>query len=535
MENSPSEKRTTRKKPVVNLSPEMQGRVTPHSRELEEAVLGGMMLERSKVNEVMPTLTDRHFYIPENQIVFKAIQRLYEGNKAIDLLTVNNELRNSGELELAGGSYYLAQLSNKVSSAANIEFHARILTQKFVQRELIRVSGEIATEAFDDNADAFEMLDNSERKLYEIKNTGLKKSFQEINVLVSKALKDLEDRSSVEHNGITGVASGFSDLDRVTSGWQKSDLVILAARPAMGKTAFALSLVRNAAVDFKKSVMFFSLEMADIQLVNRLISGEAEISADKIKKSDLTPDEWKRLHEKTITISESKIYIDDTPQLSIFDLTAKCRRIHSQGGLDMVVVDYLQLLRHETKGQGNREQEIAFISRSLKGLAKELEIPVIALAQLSREVEKRTNKRPQLSDLRESGSIEQDADMVMFLYREEYYKNMGMATETEDNAFVEGANIPNLTEIILAKHRHGSTGSAFAKFQSEYSKFVDLDPEDRAMMKNHESGGYSPQPQMMQVLPSKMNDDINPLMDDSPNPFFMNNTFDTGASIYTDE
>lgn len=510
---------TNRKRKNAPMLPaDYQGRVPPHARDLEEAVLGAMMLESEKISEVIDILSEAHFYAPENKVVFRAISALNnEGKTAVDLLTVNNHLRSTNELELIGGSYYLAMLTNKVTSAANITFHARILTQKMIQRELIRVSGEIAHDAFDDSEDSFVLLDDSERKLYEIKNNGLKRNFQDIDTLVERALKDLEDRSKTETDGITGVASGFSDLDRITAGWQPSDLVILAARPAMGKTAFALSLVRNAAVDFKKSVMVFSLEMADVQLVNRLISAEAEVAADKIRKSDLTEQEWQRLHSKTVNLSQSRIFIDDTPQLNIFDLNAKCRRVHSQHGLDLVVVDYLQLLRHETKGQGNREQEIAFISRSLKGLAKELSVPVIALAQLSREVEKRNNKRPQLSDLRESGSIEQDADMVMFLYRDEYYQKTGAAEtgqkgpDSYNNYGVEG-----LTEIIIGKNRHGAVGSAFTKFINHYSKFVDLAPEERVLIQSQNSGydgGYSHEP-ATQTLPSKMNNSSDLLLDD---------------------
>lgn len=518
MENQSFPNRRTKKNPIIPA--ELQGRIPPHARDLEEAVLGGMMVEKDKINEVIDILTEKHFYAPENQEVFNAIKTLYHEGSAVDLLTVNNYLRNQNKLELVGGSYYLAQLTNKVASAANISYHARILTQKFVQRELIRVSGEIATEAYDDTQDSFVLLDDSEKKLYEIKNVGLKRNFQSIDALVTKALRELDERKNTDNDGITGVASGFSDLDRITAGWQPSDLIILAARPAMGKTAFALSLVRNAAVDFKKSVMIFSLEMADVQLVNRLISAEAEIASDKIRKSDLTEEEWQRLHTKTPMLSESRIYIDDTPQLSIFDLNAKCRRVHSQHGLDMVVVDYLQLLRHETKGQGNREQEIAFISRALKGLAKELNIPVIALAQLSRAVETRSNKRPQLSDLRESGSIEQDADMVMFLYRDEYYTKTGQQTDDrgkqQEKSFM-GPEIDGLTEILIGKNRHGAVGSAYVKFIGQYSKFTDLAPEERVLIKNNSEDYnpiFEPSATITQTLPSKMNSDT--MLDDDP-------------------
>lgn len=516
METNSTAKRNRNK--VNSVPVELQGRMTPHARELEEAVLGAMMLEKEKISEVSDILSERHFYANENKIIFNAI--IYIANQptmTVDLLTVHNYLKSTNELELVGGSYYLAQLTNKVSSAANITYHARILTQKMIQRELIRVSGEIATEAFDDSQDSFVLLDDSERKLYEIKNIGLKRSFTPISKLVDTAKKQLEERSNTETDGITGVASGFSDLDRITSGWQPSDLIILAARPAMGKTAFALSLARNAAVDFKKKVMIFSLEMADVQLVNRLISAEAQIPADKIRKSNLDDEEWKRLHEKTVSLSESKIFIDDSPQLNILDLTAKCRRVHSQEGLDMIVVDYLQLLRHETKGQGNREQEIAFISRSLKGLAKELSVPVIALAQLSREVEKRNNKRPQLADLRESGSIEQDADMVMFLYRDEYYSRTGQETDTNknpENPLYMG--VDGLCEVIIGKNRHGAVGKAYAKFQSIYSRFIDLEPEDRIIIRNFDKeyeGETTISTPVVQTLQSKMNTD-QPMDDD---------------------
>ncbi len=527
MENQLQDKKAKKSKIVKELFGDVLGRVPPNSKELEEAVLGAMMLEREKVHQVIDILTEKHFYQPANQEIFKVIRDMYlSADSAIDLLTVSNALRNAGKLEFIGGPFYLAQLTNRVSSAANIEFHARILTQKFIQRELISVAGEVAYDAYDDSNDAFELLDQSEAKLYEIKNAGLKRNFQEISVLINSSLKEIEDRMSADNDGITGVASGFSDIDRINGGWQPSDLVILAARPAMGKTAFALSLLRNAAIDHKKSVMIFSLEMADVQLVNRLISGESEVPGDKIKKSELTEEEWQRLHTKTAALGSSKIFIDDTPQLSIFDLNAKCRRVHSQQGLDLVIVDYLQLLRHETKGGGgNREQEIAFISRSLKGLAKELSIPVIALAQLSREVEKRANKRPQLSDLRESGSIEQDADMVMFLYRDEYYASMGMDT-SEGNKEQQQPDhgIKGLTEVIIAKNRHGSVGSAFAKFVGEYSKFVDLSPYERSALNSKPEYGGSAPATYTATIPSKLNDDDNFYNNSAvmPDPFTSN-------------
>ncbi len=509
----PTNNRKTKKSYPKELFDDRLGRMPPHSTELEEAVLGAMMLDREKINNAIDILSENHFYHPQNQLIYSAIKYLYEQAHTVDLFTVSNYLKNEGKLEMAGGNIYLAQLTNKVSSAANIEFHSRILTQKFIQRSLIRVAGEIQFDAYDDAMDSFELLDKSESKLYEIKDSGLKRNYQEISELISTSLKDIEAKMSNENDGITGVASGFTDLDRVNGGWQPSDLVILAARPAMGKTAFALSLLRNAAVDHKKSVMIFSLEMSDIQLVNRLISAEAQVEGDKIKKGNLVADELSRLQQETTALQNARIFIDDTPQLNIFDLNAKCRRVHSQHGLDMVIVDYLQLLRHDTKGAGNREQEIAFISRSLKALAKDLNIPVIALAQLSREVEKRGNKRPQLSDLRESGSIEQDADMVMFLYRHEYYEKMGMDTNESsgNNGGDEELNygINGLTEVIIGKNRHGSVGSAFCKFVGQFSKFQDLTSYEREQIRVHKSDyNTHPNPSItVETRSSKLNED----------------------------
>ena len=525
--------------PTGNLS---EGRVPPHSKELEEAVLGAMLLEREKTSMVMDLLTDRHFYFPEHRVIFTSIRRLYDTNSAIDLLTVNNDLRNHDELADAGGSYYLAQLTNKLASAANIEYYARILTQKFVQRELIRVCGEISTEAYDDGKDALEMLDNSEKALYAIKNQSMKQSFASIETLIGQVLEELEERSSDDNEGVTGVPSGFLELDRFTAGFQPSDLIIMAARPGMGITAMALAFLRNAVrpdrTGKKRCGIIFSLEMSDVQLVQRMISAEVEISGDSIKKGVLTDQEWKRLHSETQTLAESNIFIDDTPQMSIFDLMAKCRRVHSQHGLHVVIVDYLQLLRHEDKsGGGNREQEIAFISRSLKALAKELNIPVIALAQLSREVEKRAIKKPQLSDLRESGSIEQDADIVMFLYREEYYEKTGQGSQKDDSQGM-GSMAPaidGLTEIVIGKNRHGSVGEAKVKFLGQYSKFVDLTPMERGMLGMDGGDDYGQET----VRQSKMNEaEPNPLDDDLGNSDlnnFKTNDDDFGGGFISDD
>lgn len=442
--------------------------MAPHASDLEEAVLGAMMLEKNAYTSVLEILKPEAFYDPRHETIYNVCKDLFERGEPIDILTVTNELRKLGELETVGGAYYITQLTNRVSSAANVEYHARIISEKHIQRELIRISGEISREAFEDGADALNLLDGAQQKIFEVSEGTISRDVEKIDDVLKKALKNLE--SIKDHdNTLTGVPSGFVELDRETSGWQNSDLVIIAARPGMGKTAFALTVARNAAVEFGKSIAVFSLEMSSEQLVGRLISGETEIISQKMRNGDLSPQEWERLNTKITKLADAKIFIDDTPGISVFELKAKCRRLKAQQGIDMIVIDYLQLMRGEesNKSGGNREQEIGYISRSLKGLAKELQVPVIALAQLSRAVEVRGGtKKPMLSDLRESGSIEQDADMVMFLYRPEYYQ----ITEFEDGMPTQG-----LAEIMLAKHRHGAVGEFRVRFQGQFAKFADID------------------------------------------------------------
>jgi len=364
----------------------------------------------------------------------------------------------------------LVELTNRVASAANIEYHARIITQKHIQRELIRVSTKVIKDAFEDTTDVFNLLDEAEQGLFAITQQNLSRSYESMGSLTSRALKQLEELSQ-KKSGLTGVPTGFTDLDRLTSGWQPSDLIILAARPGMGKTAFTLALARNAAVDFDKPVAVFSLEMSNVQLVQRLISMEAEISGSKLRSGQLEDYEWQQLQSAIEKMSEVPIYIDDTPGINIFELRAKCRRMKMQHDIQMVVIDYLQLMSGgPDSGKGNREQEISMISRSLKGLAKELSVPVIALSQLSRAVETRGgNKRPMLSDLRESGAIEQDADIVSFIYRPEYYSIL------EDE---EGNSLKGVGEIIIAKHRNGALDTVKLKFIDHFAKFTNLDDPD---------------------------------------------------------
>jgi len=446
------------------------GKLPPQAPEFEEAILGAIMLEKEALKDAMETLQAKHFYVDAHQYVFECMIDIYNDNHPVDILTVTEKLKTKGYLEIVGGPYFIAKLTSRVSSAANLQYHAHIVIQKFIQRELIRISGQTLTDAFDDTADAFKLLDATEKDLYEVKNDGMKRSYQEISDVMEIAIKQIE--ANVEKkDGLTGVPSGLKTLDHITAGWQKSDLIILAARPGMGKTALALSMLRNAAVDFHKAVAIFSLEMSAPQLVTRLIASESGLSSEKLKKGQLEDHEWAQLHSKIQRLSKAKIFIDDTPSLPVFELKAKCRRLHSKHNIELVVIDYLQLMRGEDSGNknGNREQEISYISRSLKALAKELNIPIIALAQLSRDVEKRGgDKKPQLSDLRESGSIEQDADMVGFIWRPDYYKFSESGYETD----------PYMAEIIIAKHRNGPTDTAKVKYINTLARFDNYDENE---------------------------------------------------------
>ncbi|QIX60143.1 replicative DNA helicase [Hymenobacter sp. BT18] len=445
------------------------GKLPPQALELEAAVLGALMLEKDALTTVIDLLKPQSFYKDGHQRIFKAILNLFDKSEPIDILTVTHELREMGELEAAGGAHYVANLTFKVNSAANIEYHARIITENSIKRELIRIASDIQRDAFEDTTDVFNLLDSTEQSLFEVSESNIRKNFDDMRSLMGKAIKELEEKKD-QKDGLTGVPSGFSALDRVTSGWQPSDLVIIAARPGMGKTAFVVSAMRNAAVEFKKPVAIFSLEMSSLQLVNRLISAEAELDSEKIKKGNLADYEWAQLNHKISGLSSAPIYIDDTPGLSIRELRTKCRRLKAHHDIQMIIIDYLQLMTGNSDGKGgggNREQEIASISRALKGIAKELNVPVLALSQLSRSVETRGgDKKPQLSDLRESGSIEQDADMVIFLYRPEYYK----ITEDEMGNPTQGTG-----EVIIAKHRNGSLETVQLKFIGKFTKFADLD------------------------------------------------------------
>ncbi|MDG2138594.1 MAG: replicative DNA helicase [Flavobacteriales bacterium] len=445
----------------------IDGKIQPQAIELEEVVLGALMIDNESLSDTIDSLQPEYFYKPDHQKIFEAIINLFNNNKPVDILTVSEELKRMDALESIGGMLYISQLTNNVSSSSNTEFHARIIAEKFIKRSLISISNNIIGDAFNDTIDIFDLLNSAEEKLFTVTEGTLRKSYDKMSTLIKGALDNIEILRQKE-DGLSGVPSGFTKLDRVTSGWQKSDLVIVAARPGMGKTAFALSMARNIAIQHETAIGFFSLEMASEQLVSRLIASEAELSASKLRKGDLKDFEMVQLHEKIKQLSEAQIYIDDTPALTVFELRAKARRLVKNHNVGIIIIDYLQLMSAGGNA-GNREQEISTISRSLKGIAKELKIPVIALSQVNRGVENRTgtgSKRPMLSDLRESGAIEQDADIVTFIYRPEYYKIYEW-----DN----GDDSRSQAEIIIAKHRNGALENVRLKFTAEFAKFSDID------------------------------------------------------------
>ncbi len=494
-----------------------KGKIPPQAVDLEEVVLGAMMIDKKGVDEVIDILHQDVFYKDAHKYIYEAIFKLFESSEPVDLLTVSSQLKKDGKLEAAGGDFYLIKLTQKVASSAHIEFHARIILQKYIQRSLIKISSEIIEDAYSDSTDVFDLLDNAEAKLYEVTQGNLKRSAETAQNLVIQAKKKIEEISNKE--GLSGIPSGFDKLDRLTSGWQPSDLIIVAARPGMGKTALTLSMARNIAVNSGNAVAFFSLEMSSVQLITRLISSETGLSSEKLRTGKLEKHEWEQLNVKVKALEKAPLFIDDTPSLSIFDLRAKARRLASQHKIKLIIIDYLQLMTAggSQKG-GNREQEISTISRNLKALAKELDVPVIALSQLSRAVETRGgSKRPILSDLRESGAIEQDADIVSFIYRPEYYK----IDEWDDE---ERTPTQGQAEFIVAKHRNGGLDNIRLKFVGALGKFDNLDDFDSPfefqskMNADEENPFATPKfPSANEAFGSAMNSDDDP--DDNDVPF----------------
>ena len=463
-------------------------KIQPQDKEIEDAVLGALMLERDAYAIVCDLLRPESFYDPGNQKIYAAINKLGVMQQPIDMLTVTQQLRADGALDDVGGPVRISELTSNVASAAHIEYHARIVAQKFLARRLISFCSEIEKKSFDESYDIDDLLQEAEGKLFEISQGNLKKDFTQIDPVINSAMEQIEAAGKRE-SGLSGLQTGFHNLDKLTSGWQNSDLIIIAARPAMGKTAFVLSMAKNMAVDYNTPVAIFSLEMSNLQLVNRLISNVCEIEGEKIKSGRLSRQEWEQLNSRVRSLFSAPLYVDDSPSLSILELRTKARRLVKEHGVKIIIIDYLQLMNATGMKFGSREQEVSMISRSLKQLAKELKIPVIALSQLSRKVEERNdgNKRPQLSDLRESGAIEQDADIVCFIHRPEYY--------TRSTTDAENRDIRGMAEFIVAKHRSGSVDDIEMTFVARFARF-----QNRSEPMPFEKG----------TMASKINDDPGP-------------------------
>jgi len=468
MEFDLNKQKTNRKRPQHESAVVSEmGKLQPQDLEVEEAVLGALMLEKDAFSVVCDILKPDCFYDEGNKKIYEAIQTLGNLQRPIDMLTVTEQLRERGELDDVGGAARISQLTSRVSSAAHVEYHARIIVQKYMARELISFSSQIQNLAFDEGIDVYDLMQEAEGKLFELSKDTLKRDVVQIDPVVSAAIAKIQEAAN-RKDGLSGLQTGYFELDKVTSGWQNSDLIIIAARPAMGKTAFVLSMAKNMAIDFNTPVAVFSLEMSNLQLVNRLISNVCSLEGEKIKSGQLSPAEWENLISRSKALYSAPLYVDDTPSLSIFELRTKARRLVREHNVQMIIIDYLQLMNASGMKFGSREQEVSTISRSLKQLAKELDIPIIALSQLNRSVEKRgeddrLGKRPQLSDLRESGAIEQDADIVCFIHRPEYY------TRSSEDA--SGNDIRGLAEFIIAKHRSGATKDVRLRFVKQFARF----------------------------------------------------------------
>ena len=478
------------------------GHLQPQALDVEKAVLGALMIDKDAYAIVCEMLYPESFYEPRNQMIYAAIRDLSMAEKPVDVLTVTDRLSKDGNLEEVGGPAYVAELSSRVASSANIEYHANIIAQKFLARQLISFASVIETKALDETSDIDDLMQEAEGSLFELSQRNMKKDYTQINPVIKQAL-DVIQKAAANTDGLTGVPTGYHKLDDITSGWQASDLVIIAGRPAMGKTSFALSMAKNIAADYKVPMAFFSLEMSNVQLVNRLISNACEIQGSKILNGQLQPDEWDRLDKRVNMLLDAPLYVDDTPGLSVFELRTKARRLVHEHGVKIIMIDYLQLMNANGMRFSSRQEEVSTISRSLKGLAKELDIPILALSQLNRGVESREGlegKRPQLSDLRESGAIEQDADMVLFVHRPEYYH-----IYQDDN----GRDLHGMAQIIIAKHRKGATGDVLLTFRGEFTRFEN--PEDTRLGRPvNDNGG--------EIMGSKINGETPPEMD-GYNPF----------------
>ena len=448
------------------------GNKQPQQLDFEAAVLGAMLVEQESYEKVSSLLTAESFYDHRHQVIFRAIQSLQLNQRPVDVVTVPQYLESKGELEEAGGLVYIAQLTQNVITSAHIEYQAQIIHQKYQARRLITYASRILGDAFDPTKDVADLMQETEAELYNITQQTQRSSYTQINPVIEEAYNKIIENMS-RADGLSGLATGFNKIDKYTNGWQGSDLIIIAARPAMGKTAFILSMMKRMAVDMHIPVAMFSLEMANVQLVNRLISNVCEIPGEKLKSGQLSPVELSQLDTRLTMLNDAPIYIDDTPQMSVFELRTKARRLQREHGVKMILIDYLQLMNASGMSYGSRQEEVSTISRNLKGLAKELNIPIIALSQLNRGLENREGnegKRPQLSDLRESGAIEQDADMVCFIHRPEYYKIYEL----------DGEDLKGMAEFIIAKHRNGATGIVRLKFRHQFARFEDYEDNSAA-------------------------------------------------------
>lgn len=440
------------------------GRIPPQNIEAEQAVLGSMILDKEAIATVSEIVRGEDFYRNDHREIFEAIISLYEFDKPVDLVTLIESLKTRNTLDTVGGVEYLTYIAAGVPTTTNVKYYATIVEEKSMLRKLIKSSNEIISMGYDANEEVSYIVDSAEKKIFDLIQKKDSKGIYEINEVLIESINKIEELYNAK-NKITGVPSGFKDLDYKTTGFNPSELIIIAARPAMGKTAFALNIAQHAAISTKTPIAIFNLEMSKEQLVNRMLCSEACVDSQRVRTGELDDEDWTKIARAIGPLSEAPIYIDDTPGISVMEIRAKCRRLKLKKGLGLVVIDYLQLMEGKSKSE-NRQQEISDISRSLKIMAKELNVPVIALSQLSRSVETRSDHKPMLSDLRESGAIEQDADVVMFLYREDYYN-----PETDKK---------NIAEVILAKNRNGATGSAELVWIGKYTKFANLEKTSMA-------------------------------------------------------
>lgn len=504
-------KRKTTQPTIIKVGANELGKLPPQALELEASVIGALMIEKDAFSSITDLLRPESFYSDQHRHIFEAVQALSAKDAPIDVLSVAEQLKLAGKLELAGGVLYLSDLTRRVASAAHVRYHAQIIAQKATARDLITAACQIEERGYDETQDVDELVEEATAKIFEISQRAQKRDVTHIYPVITEAFERMHKASENEGN-ISGIPSGFTELDKITSGWQKSDLVIIAARPAMGKTAFVLSMAKNIAVDFNIPVAIFSLEMSNVQLVNRLIMNVCEIEGNKIRNGRLTKAEWDKLEHSIGVLETAPIYVDDTPGLSVFELQSKARKLVKEHKIQMIIIDYLQLMNANGMSFGSREQEVSIISRNLKGLAKELDIPVIALSQLSRAVEKRDSsnsnvdgKKPLLSDLRESGAIEQDADMVCFIHRPEYYK-------LYDDG--NGKDLRGLGQIIVAKHRNGATDEIWLRFIGKYTRFQnENDAFDDSL---YADVNYNTQRSKMNMLPSEAD---GATLDDNIAPF----------------